>query len=67
VAAYVLTISYWKVQASIAKGHSEDAVSSYKKTLPNATVAEEQLNATLESSEGSFTLWTVEQLTQSLE
>ncbi|KAK8447216.1 hypothetical protein SEVIR_8G023700v4 [Setaria viridis] len=53
--------------ASIAKGHPEDAVSNYKKTLSNATVVQEQLHSTLESPEGAFTLWTVEQLTQSLE
>ncbi|RLM58035.1 hypothetical protein C2845_PM18G14780 [Panicum miliaceum] len=53
--------------ASIAKGHPEDAVSSYKKTLSNANVVEEQLHSTLGSSEEAFTLWTVEQLTQSLE
>nr|CAB3459281.1 unnamed protein product [Digitaria exilis] len=53
--------------ASIAKGHPEDAVSSYKKTLSNATVAEEQLHSALESTEEAFTLWTVEQLTQLLE
>jgi len=56
-----------KLQASIAKGHPEDAVSSYKETLSNAIVAEEQLRSTLESPEEAFTLWTVEQLTQSLE
>jgi 4'-phosphopantetheinyl transferase len=66
VAAYVLTISYWKLQASVAKGHPEDAVSSYKKTLSGATVVEEQLHSSLESPEGAFTLWTVEQLTQSM-
>ncbi|KAG2555690.1 hypothetical protein PVAP13_8NG022100 [Panicum virgatum] len=53
--------------ASIAKGHPEDAVSSYKETLSNAIVAEEQLHSTLESPEEAFTLWTEEQLTQSLE
>jgi len=53
--------------ASIAKGHPEDAVSSYKETLSNAIVVEEQLHSTLESPEEAFTLWTVEQLTQSLE
>jgi len=56
-----------KLQASITKGHPEDAVSSYKETLSNAIVAEEQLRSTLESPEEAFTLWTVEQLTQSLE
>jgi 4'-phosphopantetheinyl transferase len=55
------------LQASIAKGHPEDAVSSYKKTLSNANVVEEQLHSTLGSSEEAFTFWTVEQLTQSLE
>ncbi|KAF8671583.1 hypothetical protein HU200_049907 [Digitaria exilis] len=53
--------------ASIAQGHPEDAVSSYKKTLSNATVAEEQLHSALESTGEAFTLWTVEQLTQLLE
>jgi len=56
-----------KLQASITKGHPEDAVSSYKETLSNAIVAEEQLRSTLESPEEAFTFWTVEQLTQSLE
>ncbi|KAL6642203.1 hypothetical protein ACP70R_020384 [Stipagrostis hirtigluma subsp. patula] len=50
--------------ASIAKGHPEDAVSSYKKTLPNVIIEEEKLHATLEIPEEAFTLWTVEQLTQ---
>ncbi|KAG2622860.1 hypothetical protein PVAP13_3KG008700 [Panicum virgatum] len=45
--------------ASIAKGHPEDAVSSYKETLSNAIVAEEQLRSTLESPEEAFTFWTV--------
>jgi 4'-phosphopantetheinyl transferase len=53
--------------ASIAKGHPEDAVSSFKKTLSNANVVEEQLHSTLGSSEEAFTFRTVEQLTQSLE
>jgi hypothetical protein len=55
--------AYWKLQASVAKGHPDDAVSSYKKTLSGATVVEEQLHSSLESPEGAFTLWTVEQLT----
>ncbi|WVZ54606.1 hypothetical protein U9M48_005378 [Paspalum notatum var. saurae] len=53
--------------ASIAKGPPEDAVDSFKKTLPNVTVTEEQLHLSLESPEEGFTLWTVEQLTQSQE
>ncbi|TVT99771.1 hypothetical protein EJB05_54856, partial [Eragrostis curvula] len=50
--------------ASIAKGHPEDAANSYKKTLSNVVVEEEQLHATLEISEEGFTLRTVEQLTR---
>ncbi|CAN6330423.1 unnamed protein product [Urochloa humidicola] len=53
--------------ACVAKGHPEDAVSSYKKTLSNATIAEEQFHSTLESPEEAFTLWTVEQLTRLME
>lgn len=50
--------------ASIAKGHPEDAVNSYKRTFSNMVVEEEQLRTTLEIPEEAFTLWTVEQLTQ---
>uniref|UniRef100_A0A0A9ESD2 holo-[acyl-carrier-protein] synthase n=1 Tax=Arundo donax TaxID=35708 RepID=A0A0A9ESD2_ARUDO len=50
--------------ASIAKGHPEDAVNSYKKTLPNVIMEKEPLRALLEAPEEPFTLWTVEQLTE---
>ncbi|GJN28384.1 hypothetical protein PR202_gb16497 [Eleusine coracana subsp. coracana] len=50
--------------ASIAKGHPEDAVNSYKKTLSSLTIEEEQLQATLEIPEEGFVLRTVEQLTR---
>ncbi|CAN6348879.1 unnamed protein product [Urochloa humidicola] len=53
--------------ASIAKGNPEDAVSSYRETLSDVTVLEEELHSALESPEEAFTLQTVEQLTQSLE
>ncbi|KAL6906042.1 hypothetical protein ACP4OV_003643 [Aristida adscensionis] len=50
--------------ASIAKGHPEDAVSSYKKTLPNMIIPEERLHVASEIPEEAFTLWTVEQLAE---
>ena len=53
-----------KLQASIAKGHPEDAVNSYKRTFSNVVVEEEELRATLEIPEEAFTILTVEQLTQ---
>ena len=59
---YFLTIII-ELQASIAKGHPEDAVNSFKRTLSNA-VEEEELYAALEIPEEAFTLQTVEQLTQ---
>uniref|UniRef100_A0ACD6A529 Uncharacterized protein n=1 Tax=Avena sativa TaxID=4498 RepID=A0ACD6A529_AVESA len=49
--------------ASIAKGHPEDAVNSFKKTLSNVLVEEEEFYAALETPEEAFTLHTVEQLT----
>lgn len=50
--------------ASIAKGHPEDAVSSFKRTLSNLVFEEEEFYAALEIPEEVFTLQTVEQLTQ---
>ncbi|TVU27100.1 hypothetical protein EJB05_29679, partial [Eragrostis curvula] len=50
--------------ASIAKGYPEDVVNSYKKTLSNLIIEEEQLHAILETPEGGFLLRTVEQLSR---
>jgi 4'-phosphopantetheinyl transferase len=53
-----------ELQASIAKGHPEDAVNSFKRTLSNLVFEEEEFYAALEIPEEVFTLQTVEQLTQ---
>lgn len=53
--------------ASIAKGPPEDAVYSFKETLSNVMVTEEQLHSASEGPEEAFSLQTVEQLTQSQE
>lgn len=57
--------SLMKLQASIARGHPEDAVNNCKETLSNLFIKEEQLHATLEIPEEGFILRTVEQLIQS--
>jgi 4'-phosphopantetheinyl transferase len=53
-----------ELQASIAKGHPEDAVNSFKRTLSDVVVEEEEFYAALEIPEEAFTLHTVEQITQ---
>lgn len=53
-----------KLQAAIAKGHPEDAVSGYKKTLSSLIVEEGQLRPALGVPEQGFVLRTVEQLVQ---
>jgi 4'-phosphopantetheinyl transferase len=53
-----------ELQASIAKGHPEDAVNSFKRTLSDVVVDEEEFYAALEIPEEAFTLHTVEQITQ---
>lgn len=65
MAAYLLTISRWKLQASIAKGDPEDAINTFKKTLSSVIIAENQLSSALDSPEEAFTLQAVEELTQS--
>lgn len=53
--------------ASIARGHPEDAVNSYKRTLSNLVIEEREFHDALEMPEGAFILQTVEQLTQLLQ
>jgi len=54
-----------EIVASIAKGHPEDAINAFKKTLSNVIIAEKRLSSVLDSPKEGFTLRTVEQLTQS--
>ncbi|XP_015698586.2 L-aminoadipate-semialdehyde dehydrogenase-phosphopantetheinyl transferase isoform X2 [Oryza brachyantha] len=48
--------------ASIARGHPEDAIGSFKRTLSDVVVQEEELQGALDIPEEAFTIWTVEQL-----
>uniref|UniRef100_G2XM46 holo-[acyl-carrier-protein] synthase n=1 Tax=Oryza brachyantha TaxID=4533 RepID=G2XM46_ORYBR len=50
--------------ASIARGHPEDAIDSFKRTLSDVVVQEEELQGALDIPEEAFTIWTVEQLLQ---
>ncbi|VAH92844.1 unnamed protein product [Triticum turgidum subsp. durum] len=50
--------------ASIAKGHPEDATHSFKTTLSDVVVEDEEFYAALEIPDETFTLQTAEQLTQ---
>ncbi|KAF0907257.1 hypothetical protein E2562_015760 [Oryza meyeriana var. granulata] len=50
--------------ASIAKGHPEDAIESFRRTLSDVVVQEEELHTALEIPEEAFTLWAVEQFIQ---
>uniref|UniRef100_A0A0D9XNT8 Uncharacterized protein n=1 Tax=Leersia perrieri TaxID=77586 RepID=A0A0D9XNT8_9ORYZ len=50
--------------ASIAKGNPDDAIESFKRTLSDVVVQEEEPHTSLEIPEEAFTLWTVEQLIQ---
>uniref|UniRef100_A0A0E0MC66 non-specific serine/threonine protein kinase n=1 Tax=Oryza punctata TaxID=4537 RepID=A0A0E0MC66_ORYPU len=52
------------LQASIAKGHPEDAVDSFRRTLSDVVIQDEELHTALEIPEEAFTFWTVEQLIQ---
>ncbi|XP_052136141.1 uncharacterized protein LOC127754606 isoform X3 [Oryza glaberrima] len=51
--------------ASIAKGHPEDAIDSFRRTLlSDVVIQEEELHMAIEIPEEAFTLLTVEQLIQ---
>uniref|UniRef100_A0A0E0BF05 holo-[acyl-carrier-protein] synthase n=1 Tax=Oryza glumipatula TaxID=40148 RepID=A0A0E0BF05_9ORYZ len=51
--------------ASIAKGHPEDAIDSFRRTLlSDVVIQEEELHTAIEIPEEAFTLLTVEQLIQ---
>jgi 4'-phosphopantetheinyl transferase len=52
------------LQASIAKGHPEDAIDSFRRTLSDVVIQEGELHTAIEIPEEAFTLLTVEQLIQ---
>uniref|UniRef100_A0A0E0BNK2 holo-[acyl-carrier-protein] synthase n=1 Tax=Oryza glumipatula TaxID=40148 RepID=A0A0E0BNK2_9ORYZ len=50
--------------ASIAKGHPEDAIDSFRRTLSDVVIQEGELHTAIEIPEEAFTLLTVEHLIQ---